>query len=170
MLGKESIPYYIRSIHGLSEMEHRILSCLFYPKGFEGACPSTKAISEAYGFESARVLRSMKRMMASGLLNKRGGRFHIVWENLPRGPMLCATEKDSMAAAVSMPYRKYLKTDHWRSLREDVLRLSFRMCCKCGRRDRLHVHHRSYARLGCELLEDLTVLCYKCHHKEHEPV
>jgi hypothetical protein len=31
----------------------------------------------------------------------------------------------------------------------------------------LHVHHLTYERLGKELIEDVQIICRKCHHKEH---
>lgn len=37
----------------------------------------------------------------------------------------------------------------------------------CQSRFRLQVHHKTYARLGKERLEDLQVLCFNCHKLIH---
>ena len=65
-------------------------------------------------------------------------------------------------------YNDYLQSDHWkeqaRQEKEDNPR-----CSLCNRQTKtLHVHHRTYARLGRELPGDLTVLCDECHRLFHE--
>ena len=76
-------------------------------------------------------------------------------------------ENDCWSAKVqhlrSLPYGEYLRTPHWRDLRMSKFREVGRRCqiCNCGRR--IEIHHRTYERLGCELLSDLTVLCRDCH-------
>ena len=37
----------------------------------------------------------------------------------------------------------------------------------CGVKHRLQVHHLTYERLGNERDEDLKVLCWACHEREH---
>ncbi len=70
-----------------------------------------------------------------------------------------------------MPYKQYLNTYHWRITR--VAKLSdvgFR-CQLCYVRDKsLHVHHRTYLRLGREKPMDLTVLCKECHTLFHKNI
>lgn len=69
-----------------------------------------------------------------------------------------------------MPYREYLKTEHWMKKRLQTLkRYNFR-CQMCNRKDKLHVHHRTYERRGEELLTDLICLCDKCHAKFHDKI
>jgi 5-methylcytosine-specific restriction endonuclease McrA len=63
----------------------------------------------------------------------------------------------------ALPYDQYLKTPHWQRTRERVLRWYGRRCAKCGATERLEVHHKTYERLGCELMADLEILCEKCH-------
>jgi 5-methylcytosine-specific restriction endonuclease McrA len=68
-----------------------------------------------------------------------------------------------------MPYRQYLNTYHWQQLR--LLKLSEveERCQLCYSPQKpLHVHHRTYARLGNEKLTDLTVLCKDCHTLFHQ--
>ena len=40
-------------------------------------------------------------------------------------------------------------------------------CQLCNTGGSLQVHHRTYQRRGYERLDDLTVLCRKCHERQH---
>jgi hypothetical protein len=60
----------------------------------------------------------------------------------------------------------YLKTEHWERMRAAVLKRD-PICRGCGRRPSEHAHHRTYNRLGCELLTDLIGYCRKCHEAAH---
>lgn len=73
---------------------------------------------------------------------------------------------------------KYLFSGHWREFRASVLevqraRLGRNVCERCPEdanekiTDELHVHHRTYERLGEERLDDVEILCEACHDKEH---
>ncbi len=68
----------------------------------------------------------------------------------------------------AMPYQEYLQTPEWRQKREQVLERDNYCCRVCNSDERLHVHHRTYARRGNEDLEDLTTLCEECHERFHE--
>ena len=49
-----------------------------------------------------------------------------------------------------------------------VLKKAGHKCSICGETENLNVHHLTYARVGCEKLSDLEVLCRGCHENEHE--
>lgn len=67
-----------------------------------------------------------------------------------------------------MPYASYLQTRHWARMRRRALERAHFRCEGCPTRSRvLDVHHLTYARLGCELPDDLMVLCRPCHDFEH---
>jgi hypothetical protein len=68
----------------------------------------------------------------------------------------------------ALPYGDYLKTDHWQEMRAEALKRAGNRCQVCNFPDKLHVHHRTYARRGHELLDDLTVLCERCHKLFHD--
>jgi len=69
----------------------------------------------------------------------------------------------------NMPYTDYLNTAHWRNTRQRALVYYKYTCQKCGAKDNLHVHHKSYANKGFEQVAiDLTVLCQTCHKKVHK--
>lgn len=72
-----------------------------------------------------------------------------------------------LRALAKRDYRAYLKSPHWLALREKKLREASYRCQVCNSDKLLQVHHRTYERIGQELLTDLTVLCEKCHSKHH---
>jgi len=67
-----------------------------------------------------------------------------------------------------LPYKVYLKTDHWSCLRAAILERDGHKCQDCNSSRRLDVHHLTYERRGCELPEDLITLCRDCHGKRHK--
>jgi hypothetical protein len=66
-------------------------------------------------------------------------------------------------------YEVYLRSQRWREFRAAMLELVGYKCERCGRTEAeyrllvLDVHHWCYARLGCELPDDVEVLCRPCH-------
>jgi hypothetical protein len=68
----------------------------------------------------------------------------------------------------TMSYDQYLRTDHWLKVRDAAIERANRRCALCNSGVNLHVHHRTYDRLGRELPGDLTVLCSACHDRFHE--
>lgn len=68
---------------------------------------------------------------------------------------------------VVMTYAQYLQSPEWANRRLAVLERSHG-CEACGRPGRREAHHRTYERLGHELLEDLVALCGVCHRGVHQ--
>lgn len=64
-------------------------------------------------------------------------------------------------------YTDYLKSPHWKAIRQKALKRAGYKCQLCSETKNLQVHHNTYERLGCEYLTDLTVLCNKCHKHFH---
>lgn len=65
-------------------------------------------------------------------------------------------------------YNFYLDSPAWKSKRLAALNLAGHRCQLCNGTKNLHVHHRTYERIGDEELGDLTVLCKNCHYRFHE--
>ena len=64
---------------------------------------------------------------------------------------------------------KYLKSQKWLILKAKRLRIADRRCEKCGIGTRqLHLHHITYERLLDEDINDLRILCSKCHSELHQ--
>ena len=64
-------------------------------------------------------------------------------------------------------YGEYLLTKEWRKFRELALIKAGNACQVCNSTERLNVHHRTYENFGHERLEDVTVLCERCHKFYH---
>lgn len=68
----------------------------------------------------------------------------------------------------SPQYVAYIHSRPWFRLRKRVFEQRGRQCERCGTaKGIIQVHHKTYKRLGRELLEDLEVLCKRCHEKHH---
>ena len=70
-------------------------------------------------------------------------------------------------------YIEYLSSDEWKELRNDALEWASYRCAICYKPQpphSLHVHHRTYDRVGNEDLSDLTVLCVDCHILFHDVI
>ncbi len=71
-------------------------------------------------------------------------------------------------ALQSMPYSEYLQSSEWQEKRKKALRFAGFKCQLCNSSEKLNVHHRTYERLGQELLGDLITLCNDCHCIFHQ--
>jgi hypothetical protein len=64
-------------------------------------------------------------------------------------------------------YFHYLNSPHWKEVRKrQIEEVGYE--CECGSRVRLQLHHKTYARLGQELVQDLQWLCGNCHKRAHK--
>jgi len=68
----------------------------------------------------------------------------------------------------ALPYEIYLLTPHWSVLSTQVKNRAGWQCESCQRGSLLTTHHKTYARLGQELLSDLECLCRECHWKRRK--
>lgn len=65
-------------------------------------------------------------------------------------------------------HKRYKSSVAWRKVKRSQKLEDHSGVCVCGTTENVNtVHHRTYDRLGDELMEDLYVLCKKCHFK-HE--
>lgn len=79
-----------------------------------------------------------------------------------------------------MTYKEYLLSEQWQERRKRVFSRAlenansnnkYGVCERCGYEPKKHclqVHHKTYANLFNELMEDLELLCPNCHKKETE--
>lgn len=72
-------------------------------------------------------------------------------------------------------YAEYLQSPHWQEVRKEAIESSNSICERCelprwlaeiAYDQDLHVHHKSYRSRGKEQIEDLEVLCRRCHEVE----
>jgi hypothetical protein len=64
---------------------------------------------------------------------------------------------------MNVTYLRYLRSDLWREKRRLVLERDGYRCQVWLQHVATEVHHKTYARLGHEPLEDLISLCRACH-------
>ena len=79
-------------------------------------------------------------------------------------------------------YKTYINSPEWRKKRKEYFSSKmyktypagkvagrFVCYCGCGEDNRLQLHHKTYKRLGNELIStDLVPVCQKCHQKIHK--
>lgn len=63
----------------------------------------------------------------------------------------------------SSSYANYLKSEHWRAVSRIALTHYGYRCHLCGETDNLQVHHNNYDNMYHETLQDVVVLCPRCH-------
>ena len=64
---------------------------------------------------------------------------------------------------MAFDYQEYLASREWALLREQVRARNGGRCERCWRAPHEDTHHQTYARVGCERLEDLLGVCRPCH-------
>jgi hypothetical protein len=67
----------------------------------------------------------------------------------------------------SLPYELYINSPLWQLRRRLWIHRAGGCCQRCGSPRQLTIHHQTYARLGRERREDIRVLCWSCHQREH---
>jgi len=64
-------------------------------------------------------------------------------------------------------YWDYITSQRWYDKSAAALYLADYKCMVCYGNEALSVHHRTYERLGNELMTDLLVICQPCHNIFH---
>lgn len=64
-------------------------------------------------------------------------------------------------------YAAYLHSPAWSDVKRRYRESDLPQMCVCGATEGLHLHHKTYARVGEEQLEDLAPLCKPCHADLH---
>ena len=64
-------------------------------------------------------------------------------------------------------YQAHMRSNKWRKTKKRVLIFWDFKCATCNQKTQLTVHHRTYERLGAELITDLVPLCDDCHKAVH---
>lgn len=66
-------------------------------------------------------------------------------------------------------YHEYIESPAWKAKADERRELDLGMCRVCGiNTGALPVHHRTYERLGCEVMIDLMTVCVPCHQAIHD--
>lgn len=71
--------------------------------------------------------------------------------------------------SAGLTYSEYLKSDRWRELRAQRLRMDGYKCSICGSAKNVQVHHVAYPEVyGSEGMDDLMSVCGPCHSRLHK--
>lgn len=65
-------------------------------------------------------------------------------------------------------YKMHLESQYWQTLREVALSKSKYQCSSCGATYGLQAHHLTYKNIGNEHINDVQILCNRCHEREHK--
>ncbi len=65
-------------------------------------------------------------------------------------------------------YQDYLQSDEWKAKKEMVFSVFWKHCQRCNSEKDIHVHHSTYKNIYNEDINDLYVLCKRCHEFLHE--
>lgn len=63
---------------------------------------------------------------------------------------------------------KHMQGEYWANLKALKIEFTQHRCELCFSPHYLHLHHLTYQRLGCERIDDVVLLCYKCHQLQHD--
>jgi hypothetical protein len=83
-------------------------------------------------------------------------------------------KKEAMPFEYPIPrerYHEYINTSEWKAKSAFIKQYKGNTCQRCGITkcgSDLRAHHKTYDRLGFELLDDLECLCIPCHEKHHK--
>lgn len=150
-------------------------------KSVNGYNKITISITNEYGYEKGNKRKQILIPTADVYKYSKVGRYKFVTEYQPE-VIKCTegyeqqynpeTKNDEYKKIEgegyrNMPYKVYLKTEHWEETKEHMLEKYNHKCALCDRTDNLQVHHKTYDNKGEEKEDDLIVLCPICHMKEH---
>lgn len=123
--------------------------------------PPLSTMAQVFDEPVEELRDKLRKLEARGLIEREGKRFRVVdWVMF----------KSELPSYRRMRYGDYLRTPHWEDVRFQAIRHANWLCEQCGRSGTgvtLHVHHKTYERLGHEKPEDLMVLCDSCHREIH---
>lgn len=64
-------------------------------------------------------------------------------------------------------FREYTSSQEWKALRQKRLEKDEFKCVLCKSQSNLICHHLTYSRLFKEKIDDLIILCGRCHSRIH---
>ena len=136
--------------------------------------PGLEALVEAGSVSRARVFAILKDLLEQGWIVQTGrGKKHrrAEYRVFPGG---CCKHHSAIpwtgeGKRKKVSYSLFIVSAEWRQIRVRFWAKQGRFCAACGSTENLHVHHKTYERLGGnELLTDLVGLCASCHGDVHD--
>ena len=68
---------------------------------------------------------------------------------------------------IANSYEEYLKTNHWKSIKNRLFYGNKLICSHCKTRYGISIHHITYDNIGNESDNDIVPLCFNCHNRFH---
>lgn len=134
-----------------------------WQKELEDAFEQYRSVLQSYiaGSDSFSGIEIAKGRIADVMLKRAG---------IPTSPSIQPEPVlQSRTSERASEYEKYLRSNHWRTLRGKALERDGYKCCQCGSTFPLHVHHKRYRpKLTDCVMDDVLTLCGPCHEKEHQ--
>jgi len=152
LLKKEELLYNL-CWNDIKNQRENINIFVDYPETKEEKNSERKEANKEYALKKAQE----KKLLITEIFNK--------YKN-----SITVAEIKKLKEISSKNYYEYLETKHWKIVRDYKIVSVNSRCQVCNTWKNLNVHHRTYIHLGEEFnyLEDLTVLCFKCHEKFHK--
>ena len=66
-----------------------------------------------------------------------------------------------------LKFREYMLSDFWKDMRYKRLKKDNFQCVLCKAKENLICHHLTYQRVFKENINDLIILCKRCHNRIH---
>lgn len=134
-------------------------------------------IYEKYEKRGWKTLKHKPIKNVEAIINAANGA--VIFKKIKKGEAVSKKEKripkppqEDKRKSRKENYYDFLNSDYWKYVRKLKLKSAGGKCQICGGKHNLVVHHNSYAHHKEEHkhLEDLVVLCRKCHEKFHDVV
>lgn len=119
-----------------------------------------------------RTYRVLDELLEKGYLTRKRstnekGQFSGIEYQIFEEPGITPKRQEHINELRTMPYNRYLKSNHWKRIRRKAYATYGNACMSCGMTSNLHIHHLTYDNRGNEKMEDLQILCADCHKKVH---
>ena len=114
--------------------------------------------------ECKRKFKERQRQLQPKKKQKKGGFIHPPLPDILSLPLVI--EHHRFNNLRKMTYPQYLRTYEWRLIRKIALTLK-PTCEVCKTKKGRQVHHKRYPYRGTEIIQDLMIVCIKCHQSFH---
>lgn len=85
-----------------------------------------------------------------------------------RGPKATSRLDPLTGVPANFDHDRFIRSKRWIDRRDRYFSEHPKKCARCDTQKRIHLHHKTYERVGAELNEDLTPLCELCHSIVHK--
>ena len=126
-----------------------------------------QAIDSLSNDDAGRLLKQLLQYNLTGEYTKQNQFVDLMFTMMK--PFVDANQYAYNRKLAVFNYAKYLQSKRWKAVSKQVMDKYGYKCVDCGSVIKLNVHHLTYKHIGKEEdhLDDLTLLCNKCHKQVH---